>query len=205
MPNTTPTEWATELYQGMGNCLRKHGGLIAGGETTGCPDDSPIMISVAATGEVTREQLTLRSGAKTGDVLLVTGQLGGSIAGKHLDFNPRINEAEWLTATFNPSAMMDLSDGLSKDLPRLVEASGCGFKINRDAIPCSAGCTLDQALSDGEDYELLFSISADQLDALQEQWSKQFPELPLTVIGELCSSGEGDQLEGGWDHFVAQT
>ena len=201
MPQSTPTEWATRLYQGIGQCLSEFDARVAGGETTSSPEGSPIVISVAATGEVTREQLTLRGGAKPGDTLLVTGQLGSSITGKHLDFTPRIAEAEWLTKHFKPSAMMDLSDGLAKDLPRLAEASGCGFKLNQDSIPCSASCTTNQAIGDGEDYELLFTIEADRAKALLEAWKAQFPELPLTIIGTLCESGEGDQLEGGWDHF----
>ena len=201
MPKTTAADWASALYEGMGDCLRKHGGVIVGGETAGSPDNSPIMISVAATGEVERAQLTLRSGAEAGDTLLVTGQLGGSIAGKHLDFSPRIDEAEWLTSQFKPSAMMDLSDGLAKDLPRLAEASACGFQIKGDNIPCSEGCTTEQAIGDGEDYELLFAIGADQVDALLGSWREKFAGLPLTVIGSLCAIEESDQLEGGWDHF----
>ena len=201
MPKSTATDWATGLYQGIGDCLRQHGGVITGGETTSSPDGSPIVISASATGEVKRDQLTLRSGAKPGDALLVTGQLGGSIRGKHLDFTPRLAQADWLTSHFKPSAMMDLSDGLAKDLPRLAKASDCGFQIKHDTLPCSANCTSDQAIGDGEDYELLFAIGAEQLEALLEQWAQQFPELPLTAIGELCASGEGDQLEGGWDHF----
>lgn len=190
MPGSTSTQWATELYRGMGSCLEQHGGKIVGGETTSCPDGSPIVISVAACGEVTAEQLTLRSGAKLGDTLLVTGQLGGSISGKHLDFTPRVREADWLTSHFKPSAMMDLSDGLAKDLPRLASASKCGFRINHSALPFNEGCGTQQALGDGEDYELLFAINAELVAPLLEAWQQQFNELPLTLIGELCAVGE---------------
>ncbi len=200
IPPSTRLEWARELYRGMGDCLRKHGGIMVGGETTGIREGSPIMISVAASGEVGVGRAVLRSTGQAGDMLLVTGTLGGSLAGKHLDFSPRIQEAAWLTRNFMPSAMMDLSDGLAKDLPRLAKASACGFKLEREAIPCSADCTLDQALKDGEDYELLLSIDAQHVDRLLVAWSEQF-ELALTVIGELCELGSGDELEGGWDHF----
>ncbi len=205
MPKTTPADWTTDLYRGIGDCLRTHGGVIAGGETSSSPEGSPIVISVAATGETQREQLALRSGAREGDAILVTGRLGGSISGKHLDFTPRLAEADWLTSNFKPTAMMDLSDGLAKDLPRLVDASGCGFILERESIPCSAGCSVDQALGDGEDYELLFSMAADQVDALLESWANAFPELPLTVIGSLCAKNESDRLGGGWDHFQQTT
>ena len=201
MPKSTAADWATKLYQGMGNCLEKQGGVIAGGETSSSPEGSPIIISVAATGVVPQEQLTLRGGGKAGEAILVTGKLGGSIQGKHLDFVPRLDEAAWLTSEFKPSAMMDLSDGLAKDLPRLAQASGCGFKLHRDTIPCSPGSSVEEAIGDGEDYELLFSIPANQVETLMQEWSGQFPEIPLTVIGELCASEESDQLEGGWDHF----
>ena len=201
LPKTTAVDWTTGLYQGIGSCLEKHGGVIVGGETTSSPDNSPIVISIAATGEVAREQVVLRSGAKAGDALLVTGRLGGSISGKHLDFTPRRTEADWLTTHFKPTAMMDLSDGLAKDLPRLATASGSGFKLDQATIPCSEGCGFEQAVGDGEDYELLFTIEAERVGDLLEAWRAEFRELPLTVIGELCASGEGDRLEGGWDHF----
>jgi len=201
LPATTPVDWLSNLYRGIGRCLQAHGAKIAGGETSRCPEGSAIFISVAATGEVRREHLTLRSGAKPGDVLLVTGRLGGSIGGRHLDFSPRLAEAGWLVSHFKPTAMMDLSDGLAKDLPRLAEASRCGLRLDRNAVPCSDGCGIAQALHDGEDYELLFAIEAGRVPALLAAWPPRFADTPLTVIGELCVRGEGDQLEGGWDHF----
>lgn len=201
LPAATPLDWATGLYAGIGKCLETHGGRIVGGETTRIPDGGPAFLSIAATGEVTREQLTLRSGGKPGDALLVTGRLGGSLSGKHLDFEPRLQQAAWLTRQFKPSAMMDLSDGLAKDLPRLAKASQCGYQLDPEGIPCTDGCNLHQALTDGEDYELLLAIDADQTAALLESWQEEFGDLPLSLIGQLCPAGEGDSLEGGWDHF----
>lgn len=201
LPASTPLDWATGLYAGMGECLKAHGGRIVGGETTRAPDGAPMVISVSAAGTVPRDRLVLRSGARPGDTLLVTGQLGGSLGGKHLDFVPRTREAAWLSQHHKPSAMMDISDGLAKDLPRLAHASGCGFQLKREAIPCTTGCGIEQACSDGEDYELLFAIASSRIGTLIDAWQDQFPELALTPIGTLCPVGEGDSLEGGWDHF----
>ncbi len=98
--------------------------------------------------------------------------------------------------------MMDLSDGLSADLPRLARASGCGFRIDTESVPKSPGCTMEQALGDGEDYELLFTVRSSGAEKLKRDWRKKFPKLRLTEIGELTSPDEfpGD-LPAGFDHF----
>ncbi len=199
LPPETQVKWAEDLYRGIGDCLGKFGGVVAGGETSGVPQGSAAVISIAATGVVRREHLVLRSTAKPGDVLMTTGLLGGSLAGKHLDFTPRIAEAEWLVSHFKPTAMMDLSDGLAKDLPRMATSSGCGFTIDESALPLTPGCTRDQALGDGEDFELLFSIQPSHLAPLLESWP--FSEIPLTRIGAMTEAGTGDSLAGGWEHF----
>ncbi|MEO8615012.1 MAG: thiamine-phosphate kinase, partial [Luteolibacter sp.] len=199
LPPETPVAWVEDLYRGIGDCLEKFGGVLAGGETSSVPSGSSAVISVAATGSVRREQLVLRSTATPGDFLLVTGKLGGSIHGKHLDFTPRVDEAAWLVSHFKPTAMMDLSDGLAKDLPRMAAASGCGFMIDQTALPITQGCTAAQAIGDGEDFELLFAMEAERVAELFASWP--FPYLPLTVIGHLVAAGEGHSLSGGWDHF----
>ena len=192
-----PLAWMDGLYRGIRKCLSRHGGVLAGGETCRLPTGA--VISVAGEGRVGRRELVLRSGGKPGDLLLVTGRLGGSIAGKHLSFTPRLAEAAWLVRELRPSAMMDLSDGLAKDLPRLAEASGCGFELGE--LPTNPGCTREQALADGEDYELLLSVSPRRWRAASAAWSAAFPRLPLTVIGRLREAGIAPQLAGGWDHF----
>ena len=201
LPADTAVSWVEDLYWGIGECLRAFGSVLAGGETSRVPRGSAPVISVSATGSVPRELLVLRSTAKPGHVLLVTGTLGGSLREKHLRFTPRIRESHWLTTHFKPTAMMDLSDGLAKDLPRLAAASGCGFLVNRDALPLTPGCRVADAMGDGEDFELLLAIAPDRLPDLLPAWHKQFPELPLTVIGELVARGAGEDLHGGWDHF----
>ncbi|HBE97433.1 MAG TPA: thiamine-phosphate kinase [Verrucomicrobiales bacterium] len=190
--------WLTDLYEGIKSCLGRFGGVIVGGETSSLPVGSPTVISIAGRGRLSRKRLVTRSGGKAGDGIFVTGVLGGSINGKHLDFYPRLREATWLTENFSLTAMMDLSDGLAKDLPRLAKASGCGFSIEKESVPCSEDVSLQEALGDGEDYELLFTC--DQGSKLLEKWAGRFPGLRLTRIGELTADQE-DSLVGGWDHF----
>jgi thiamine-monophosphate kinase len=200
----TPVSWAEELYRGIGDCLTAFDAVLAGGETSSVPAGSAAVISIAASGSVLRDHLALRSTGRPGQPLFVTGTLGGSLRGKHLAFTPRVKEADWLVSKWKPTAMMDVSDGLAKDLPRLAAASGCGFELDRESLPVTAGCTLAQALGDGEDFELLFACGASQASAMMAAWRAAFPELPLTRIGRLVGSGCGETLAGGWDHFGPQ-
>ncbi len=204
LPGETEVAWVEELYRGLGDCLKAYHSVLAGGETSSVPPGSAPVISIAATGSVRRDQLVLRSTGKPGDALLVTGTLGGSIRGKHLDFTPRIKEAAWLVSHYKPAAMMDLSDGLAKDLPRLAEASGCGFVLDEAALPLAPACSVPQALGDGEDFELLLAVGPERVADLLAAWAAQFPDLSLTVIGSLAEAGTGLPLSGGWDHFAAE-
>ena len=205
LPANWPVAFVESIYRGMADCLKAFGGTLAGGETTRVPEGSAAMISIAATGLVDRKNLVLRSGGKPGDLILVTGKLGGSITGKHLSFTPRQTESQWLVTHAKPSAMMDLSDGLAKDLPRLAKASGCGFSLDSNSIPKSRGCTLDQALGDGEDFELLLTLSPKKWPELSAKWKAAFPKLPLTVIGQLTeATGNQAVLTGGWDPFKSR-
>ena len=198
LPGTMGIAWIEDFYRGMGDCLSRYGARLAGGETCRVPEGSAAVISVAATGAVARGKAVMRSGGRPGDGIWVTGRLGGSLTGKHLKFLPRVEAGRWIAENLRPTAMMDLSDGLAKDLPRLAKSSGCGFRLERVAVPCMEGCDLAQALGDGEDFELLFTAPA---DADVSGWGAMFPRLELTRIGELVPKGEGDSLEGGWDHF----
>ena len=188
------------IYRGVRRCLERFGAVLAGGETVSVPEGAPLMISAAATGTVARKSLVLRSGGRPGDVLAVTGRLGGSISGRHLKFVPRVEEAGWLASRFRVRAMMDLSDGLAADLPRLARASGCGFELDPAAVPCRRGCTLAQALGDGEDYELLLALPARSWGRASAAWRERFPRLPLTSIGRLVAE-QAAGPDGGWDHF----
>jgi thiamine-monophosphate kinase len=188
------------IYQGLRDAAKKFSVGLVGGETSSIPTGGPLFISVSLLGEVDKKHLIKRSGGKLGDAIYVTGELGGSLRGWHLDFIPRVREAQWLVQNFLPTAMMDLSDGVGMDLPRLAEASGVGFELFPTLLPCRKGCSTDQALSDGEDYELLFTISAKKVAKLEAAWKVAFPKLRLTQIGQLVDD-EVDPL-GGWDHFA---
>ena len=201
LPSTTELAWVEALYEGMGKCLREFGATMVGGETCRVPEGSAAVISISATGSVKRGKAVLRSGGKKGDEIWVTGKLGGSLSGKHLSFSPRVEQGQWLAEYSGVTAMMDLSDGLAKDLPRLAEASGCGFKVHKEEIPRNPGCTVGQALGDGEDFELLFTLPAGV--NIEEAWSVNFPELGISRVGILTDLGEGEKISGGWDHFGA--
>jgi thiamine-monophosphate kinase len=189
------------LYAGLRRAARRFGVSIVGGETARSP--GPLFLNVALTGSVERTRCILRSGGRAGDALYVTGRLGGSRAGRHLDFSPRLAEARWLTAHFKLHAMMDLSDGLAADLPRLAAASRCGFTIDDSLLPKNKGCTVRQALTDGEDFELLFALAPRDATALETAWKQRFPRLALTRIGTLLRhSSSVIRHSDGFDHFA---
>jgi len=199
-PAATQVHWTTEVYRGLKKAARAFDVAIVGGETS--RTEGPVTISISIAGFVEKGRWISRRGGKGGDELFVTGRLGGSMRGKHLRFVPRIAEARWLTKHFRVNAMMDLSDGLGADLPRLARASGVGFDLDEAAIPRTRGCTIQQAISDGEDYELLVAISKGQAAALQRAWVKEFPALPLTRIGRLIPKSKiENQTWRGYVHF----
>jgi len=204
LPPDTEQEWLRKVYHGIKTVARKFACSIVGGETSSSAMGSPKIISISGTGTVGSHNLTLRSGGKPNDLIYVTGTLGGSIQGKHLDFTPRVKEGVWLAKHIKPTAMMDLSDGIAKDLPRLCKMSRCGFEIFKSKIPTSYNCSPDKALRDGEDYELMFTIPPDSQEELETGWKKFFPDLKLTQIGHLLEKKSDEQpkeMEGGWDHF----
>jgi len=138
-----------------------------------------------------------RSAAEAGDALFVTGELGGSLAGKHLEFEPRLVEARWLAQQFPIHAMLDLSDGLAGDLRHILRASRVGAELLAASIPISAQARraakahssakppLLAALTDGEDFELLFTVAGRQAVPLLDAWKARFPALRLTCIGKI--------------------
>jgi thiamine-monophosphate kinase len=197
----TEVDRVKAIYAGLKKAAARLDVRIVGGETSGSP--GPLFISVALTGTVERARCVTREGGRPGDLLFVTGTLGGSIRGRHLDFMPRVAEARWLVQNFRIRAMMDLSDGLAADLPRLARAGKTGFEIFESQLPRAKGCTLRNALSDGEDYELLFAVSPREAKRLKESWRKKFPRLPLTQIGRLNQKSKiKNQKSDGFDHFA---
>lgn len=190
------------LYKGLSKAAALYEISIVGGETATAGKNSKNSITISLTGSVQKNQCCYRSKGKPGHKLYVTGKMGGSIKGKHLKFTPRIKEARWLASKFTPSAMMDLSDGLASDLPKLARASHCGYEIDVESIPRSRGSSIKEALNDGEDYELLFAISPKKVAALESNWNNLFSDLNLTCIGKLQALGiRKPKLDGGWQHF----
>ena len=201
VPSQTTLAWVKKMYRGLEKAAHTFEVAIVGGETSNIK--GPVVISVTVTGFVEKGRWVSRAGGKASDELFVTGRLGGSLSGRHLEFVPRVVESRWLTKNFRIHAMMDLSDGLGADLPRLSRASGVGFELDEAALPLNPGCTTKQAISDGEDYELLFAISPRHSSRLQKSWRKKFPKLLLTRIGRLNSRIEirDSRFPRGYVHF----
>lgn len=196
---TRADSFADELMAGMLNAAAEFDVAIVGGDTTSW--DGPLVISVTAIGEAHEKGLVTRSGARPGDWICVTGELGGSLAGHHLNFIPRVREAQFLHEVTTLSAMLDVSDGLVADLYHVLEESRCGAILDAAAIPISRAAQensgetspLQKALGDGEDFELLFTLPASAGETLLNH-----RELPVRVtrIGEIVSE-TGCQLRDG--------
>ncbi len=220
LPDQFEVKYVEAIYAGMNALAARHQVSIVGGETTRNPGQ--LLLSIALLGTVARGRAVLRSGAKPGDAIFVTGWLGGSLAGKHLDFEPRLAEARWLADHFSVHAMIDLSDGLAGDLRHILSASGVGAELLSAAIPISRAAKLRAktatsapspllaALSDGEDFELLFTVASKSAVPLLDAWKQQFPDLPLTCIGKILAEPglalrekQGVRKLGalGYDHF----
>ena len=195
-PEQFEPEFVAKIYDGLNALAEKYGVAVVGGETTTNPGG--IFISIALLGTVARGKQVLRSGAKTGDAVFVTGELGGSLAGRHLEFEPRLDEARWLAEHFAIHAMIDLSDGLAGDLRHVLKAGGVGAELLKSAIPISRAAKLQPqkklpfaaALTDGEDFELLFTVASRDAVKLLDAWKKNFPKLKLSCIGKIVA-GDG--------------
>jgi len=187
---TTPVCWVRELYAGMRAVAGKFGCEIVGGDTAHVRHEQFVVVTLLGHAD----KPILRSGAKVDDVVFVTGKLGGSFrSGKHLTFTPRIREAQWLTKNFQIHAMLDISDGLADDLQRLSEVSRVGFEIASAKIPGY----LPGALTDGEDFELLFTVS--QRDAVTLR--KKFYEIGRVIAKPVILLDGKPLTEKGYDHF----
>jgi thiamine-monophosphate kinase len=186
------------IYRGIEATAKRHRVNLVGGETTRARQ---LFLNVALLGECRGHRPVLRSGARAGDLIYVTGRLGGTQARRHLTFEPRLAEGEWLAKSGLATAMMDLSDGLGADLPRLTAASGVSAQLDLAAIPRAAGATLEAAFNDGEDYELLFTIRPSHAKTLKKRWPFR---LSLHCIGTLhYHRGKQADLSfsHGFDHF----
>jgi len=220
LPRSFEPDFVEAIYSGMSALARRHEVAIVGGETTTNPER--MLISVALLGAVPRGKSVLRSGAEVGDAIFVSGELGGSLAGKHLEFEPRLAEARWLTQNFSSHAVLDVSDGLAGDLRHILKASRVGAQLHSTAIPISREARrtakaesstktpLLAALTDGEDFELLFTVATKDAVPLLDAWKVQFTKVDLSCIGKI-TAGEGITIrdkEGvrpftahGYEHF----
>ena len=184
------------MYRGMAQFASQVGIALVGGETTRSP--GALFLNVALLGTVPTGRAVLRSGAKVGDAVFVTGELGGSIEGHHLDFEPRLTEARWLAEHFDIHAMIDLSDGLAGDLQHILQASQVpGGEILAPALPIRHAARLRArsgdmakpavvaALTDGEDFELVLTVAPADAVRLLDGWKARFPETRLTCVGRL--------------------
>jgi thiamine-monophosphate kinase len=184
-----PARWdAAAVMDGLSAELARHGCPLLGGDTTG---SDALVVSVTVWGEGTAEaqgRLVRRDGGQVGDLLVITGPLGGSLAsGRHLRPEPRFAEGQWLARQHFVHALMDLSDGLAADAPKLADASGCGCLLLPEQVPHHPDVpdlsdTVTAALCDGEDYELLAAIEPGQWPTLQLAWPF---DRPLHVVGWL--------------------
>lgn len=199
------------LHEGLFQLAEEFDVPVAGGDTNSW--DGPLVINVAVTGELGGDPPLLRSGARVGDWILSTGPFGGSLDGHHLRFTPRIAEARQLRQTADVHAMIDVSDGLAADLHQILRESGVGAVLReaqipvRDAIRHEPDC-LDRALSDGEDFELLFTVSPDDGRKLL---ASSATGVPVFHLGEITSEkAELERADGtrialpprGWEHTL---
>jgi thiamine-monophosphate kinase len=226
LPGALSSRWLSEFLTGLARASRVLRCELAGGDTTG---NAAVLISISVVGEVHLNRAVLRSGAKPGDAIYVSGTLGEAELGlqqlrrrrgiarpsnaalrKHLYPEPRLALGQWLAESRIATAMMDLSDGLSTDLRRLCEASGVGACIEADSLPLTSLAAAREArrlaLHGGDDYELLFTVSKRNAARLP----RSFRRLALTRIGEITrdqkvaveTNGRVETLQpGGWDPF----
>lgn len=197
LPREFEAKRIEKIYSGLNALASRHGVAIVGGETTTCPER--MFISIALLGSVAKNKCPLRSGAKKGDAIFVTGELGGSLASKHVDFEPRLAEARWLVDHFAIHSLMDVSDGLAGDLRHILNASHVGAELRSSAIPISRAAKLQArgessakppllaALTDGEDFELLFTVASRSAVPVIDGWKKQFPGVKLSCIGKITA------------------
>ena len=208
LPKENGLELAERIYDGIFPLAERYSLAIAGGDTNSW--DGPLAISITLLGAVTEHGPLLRSGAKPGDRILVTGRFGGSILGRHLDVEPRVDEALLLNERYQLHAGIDVSDGLSIDLARLARESGVGVELDLDRVPIADAAVqlssqradgvtpLEHALSDGEDFELILTATPEEARKMIEQ---QPLEVPLTDIGQII---EGSKFWQTDRHFGRQ-
>jgi len=187
LPKNTEVKYVDAFFNGALKIAKEYKLNIVGGDLS---RSDKIIIDVSMLGVTSKKSLTLRSGASSGDIIFVTGSLGGSIFGKHLNFTPRLKEAEFLAKNYKINAMIDISDGLVQDLGHILAKSRVGAAIYEELIPLSNKArNLSDALNNGEDFELLFTLSRPEAKRLLKAKRTDFKP-----IGEIMDSSYGLKL-----------
>ncbi|MCM8781443.1 MAG: thiamine-phosphate kinase [Candidatus Omnitrophica bacterium] len=191
LPRDLGVKYADRIYSGIKKAAKDFGISIIGGDTN---SSKKIILDVTLLGEVKKKNLVLRNGAECGDFIFVTGFLGGSIYGKHLNFTPRLKEAQALVTNFKINSMIDLSDGLASDLLHILKQSGMGAIVYKELIPKSKEAkSIENAFSDGEDFELLFTMSKKESFRLLDLKERLF-NIPITRIGTVINKKFGVKI-----------
>ncbi|MCX5688143.1 MAG: thiamine-phosphate kinase [Candidatus Omnitrophica bacterium] len=185
-PGSLDLKYADKLYKGIRKVANSFKVDLVGGDTV---NSGKIIINIALIGEVEKKNLVLRSGAKEDDAIFITGNIGGSIKFKHLNFTPRIKEARFLVNNFKINSMTDISDGLLADLGHILDESYKGAIICEKTIPVSRNASgFDSAVRDGEDFELVFTLPWPQADRLEKTWPFT---TRLSRIGRIINRRKG--------------
>jgi thiamine-monophosphate kinase len=186
---TVSRSWLEQFYRGLAACARAYGVPIVGGDIAQA--DGVLAASLTLLGAATGSRVLTRTGAQPGDSIFVTGVLGRSPAtGHHFRFRPRLQEGAWLAQRQEVRAMMDVSDGLAKDLHALTPPKAIPA-VFAAALPLRAGAEPHHALTDGEDYELVFVLAGRaRQDAFVRSWRRAFPRTRLSCIGHFVPAGK---------------
>ena len=181
----TDVKFLDGVYKGIKALAGKFGVNIVGGDMA---HDKKTVIDVSLIGEVEKKNLVMRSGAKAGDVIFVTGSIGGSLKGKHLRFMPRVAEARKLVSNYKINSMIDVSDGLLLDLWRILDQSHKGACIIQRFVPLSrAAGAFDKAVTDGEDFELLFTMGLKEAERFMKSGIKK-TGAQVCAIGRITNN-----------------
>jgi len=184
LPKNIPVEKIDRLTKGLFDLAKEFNINIVGGDISAA---NKLIIDVSMLGEVKKDKLCLRQDAKAGDIIMVTGEFGGAIKGKHLKFTPRLKEAQFLVNNFKINAMIDVSDGLAADLGHILKQSGVGAVLYENLIPLSKQAQgIEDALCSGEEFELLFTVSRDQASKIIKSVGYRFK-----MIGEIMPKSFG--------------